>query len=65
MSDCQKCEELTSLLEKVEEGLEFYASDENLIQGFNTASGSRYVKQEYYDKAKESLLNISKFKGGE
>ena len=53
--------ELTSLLEKVEEALEFTLGREVFPQGVCKED----KETEAYTRVKETLLNISKFKGGE
>lgn len=46
---------LKEILRGRDGALEFYADPDNVIQGFDKASGSRYVKAEYHDIAKQAL----------
>lgn len=55
-----KNQTLTAQLKEAVEVIEFYADHDSLIHGFNSGSGSYYVKNEYHDTAKSFLNKLEK-----
>lgn len=55
IQESAKSARLKEILRGRDGALEFYADPDNVIQGFDKASGSRYVKAEYHDIAKQAL----------